>query len=215
MVFNSDKFESLRFWPDKNYKPSSQYLSPDGKEIEEKQHLRDLGVELSNDLTFSLHIENTVAAATKLAGWALRSFRRRSRYVMLTIWKTTIQSKLDYCSQLWSPNDQGSIARLESVARNFSSQIAGMEGKDYWERLKSLQLYSQERRRERYQIIFLWKVAQGLTKGYHLGFYSSDRRGRLAVVSPYQSKAPAQVRKAREASLSVKGAKLFNRSSEI
>ena len=124
--------------------------------------------------------------------------------------RCTIQSKLDYCSQLWSPNDQGSIARLESVARNFSSQIAGMEGKDYWERLKSLQLYSQERRRERYQIIFLWKVAQGLTKGYHLGFYSSDRRGRLAVVSPYQSKAPAQVRKAREASLSVKGAKLFN-----
>ena len=77
MVFNNDKFESLRFWPDKNYKPSSQYLSPDGKEIEEKQHLRDLGVELSNDLTFSLHIENTVAAANKLAGWALRSFRRR------------------------------------------------------------------------------------------------------------------------------------------
>ena len=210
MVFNSDKFESLRFWPDQTKKPSSQYLSPDGKEIEEKQHLRDLGVELSNDLSFNLHIENTVAAANKLAGWALRSFRRRSRYVMLTIWKTTIQSKLDYCSQLWSPNDQGSISRLESVARNFSSQIAGMEGKDYWERLKSLQLYSQERRRERYQIIFLWKVAQGLTKGYQLEFYSSDRRGRLAVVSPYHSKAPALVRKAREASLSVKGAKLFN-----
>ena len=147
--------------------------------------MRDLGVELSNDLSFNLHIENTVAAANKLAGWALRSFRRRSRYVMLTIWKTTIQSKLDYCSQLWSPNDQGSISRLESVIRNFSSQIAGMEGKDYWERLKSLQLYSQERRRERYQIIFLWKVAQGLTKGSQLGLYCSDRRGRLAVVSPY------------------------------
>ena len=71
-------------------------------------------------------------------------------------------------------------------------------------------MYSQERRRERYQIIFLWKVAQGLTKGYQLEFYSSDRRGRLAVVSPYHSKAPALVRKAREASLSVKGAKLFN-----
>ena len=121
MVFKSDKFEKLRFWPDQTKKPSSQYLSPDGKEIEEKQHLRDLGVELSNDLSFNLHIENTVAAANKLAWWALRSFRRRSRYVMLTIWKTTIQSKLDYCSQLWSPNDQGSISRLESVARNFSS----------------------------------------------------------------------------------------------
>ena len=115
MVFNSDKFESLRFWPDQTKKPSSQYLSPDGKEIEEKQHLRDLGVELSNDLSFNLHIENTVAAANKLAGWALRSFRRRSRYVMLTIWKTTIQSKLDYCSQLWSPNDQGLISSQKLI----------------------------------------------------------------------------------------------------
>ena len=129
---------------------------------------------------------------------------------MLTIWKSTIQSKMDYCSQLWSPNDQGSIARLESVARNFTSQIAGLEGKDYWERLKYLKLYSQERRRERYQIIFLWKVAQGLVQGYHVEFYSSDRRGRLAVVRPYKTRAPAQVRRAREASLSVKGARLFN-----
>ena len=32
----------------------------------------------------------------------------------------------------------------------------------------------------------------------------------MAVVSPYKSRAPAQVRKAREASLTVKGAKLFN-----
>ena len=210
MVFNSDKFESLGFWPDKDKKPSSQYLSPDGQEIEEKEHLRDLGVELSNDLSFSLHIENTVAGANKLVGWALRSFRRRSKYVMLTIWKSTIQSKMDYCSQLWSPNDQGSIARLESVARNFTSQIAGLEGKDYWERLKYLKLYSQEKHRERYQIIFLWKVVQGLVQGYHVEFDSSDRRGRVAVVRPYKTRSPAQVRRAREASLSVKGARLFN-----
>ena len=134
--------------------------SPDGSVIEEKDHLRDLGVEMSNDLTFNIHIANTVAAANKLVGWALRSFRRRSKHIMLTIWKSLVQSKLDYCSQLWSPSDQASIGKLESVARNFTSQIHGMDGLDYWERLHSLHLYSQERRRERYQIIFLWKVAQ-------------------------------------------------------
>ena len=128
----------------------------------------------------------------------------------MTIWKSIIQSKMDYCSQLWSPNDQGSISRLESVTRSFTSRIAGLEGKDYWERLQELHLYSQERRRERYQIIFLWKVTRGLVQGYPAEFSYSDRRGRLAVVSPYKSRAPAQVRRAREASLSVKGAKLFN-----
>ena len=79
---------------------------------------------------------------------------------MLTVWKSLIQSKLDYCSQLWSPSNQGNIVKLEAVARNFTSQIAGLDGLDYWERLSSLNMYSQERSRERYQIIFIWKVSQ-------------------------------------------------------
>ena len=129
---------------------------------------------------------------------------------MLTIWKCLIQSKLDYTSQLWSPSDQTSISELESVARHFTARIDGMAGLDYWERLHALRLYSQERRRERYQIIFLWKVAQGLVQGYKANFVQHVRRGRLMVLAPLCNQAPAAVRKARESSLQVKGAKLFN-----
>ena len=129
---------------------------------------------------------------------------------MLTIWKCLIHCKLDYTSQLWSPSDQASISALESVARHFTSKIDGMAGLDYWERLHSLRLYSQERRRERYQIIFLWKVAQGLVQGYKASFVQSARRGRLMVLAPLCNQAPAAVKNARESSLQVKGAKLFN-----
>ena len=117
MVFNSDKFECLRFWPGKTPKPDTQYLSPDKTPIEEKIHLRDLGVELCSDLSFSTHIQNLVTATTRLIGWVLRTFRRRSRMVMLTIWKTLIQSKIDYCSQLWCPTYQASIKSLESKVK--------------------------------------------------------------------------------------------------
>ena len=210
MEFNCDKFECLRYWPKQHTRPDFCYTSPGGTVIKEKEHLRDLGVEMASDLTFSVHISNTVSAANRLVGWALRTFRRRSRLVMLTIWKSLVQSKLDYTSQLWSPADQSSIGELESVARHFTAQISGMEGLDYWQRLSALSLYSQERRRERYQIIFLWKVAQGLVRGYSATFTKNDRRGRLMVVAPYCSKAPAAVRKARESSLQVRGARLFN-----
>ena len=186
MVFNSEKFECLRFWP-RAPKPDYNYTSPDGTIIEEKKHLRDLGVEMSSDLTFNTHIENTVSSANKLIGWALRSFRRRSQSVMMTIWKCLVQSKPDYCSQLWSPGDQASIGKLESVARHFTAHVAGMQGLDYWERLSALHLYSQERRRERYRIIFMWKVAQGLVQGYSSTFYTSQRRGRLAHLYPPQT----------------------------
>ena len=121
-----------------------------------------------------------------------------------------VQPKLDYCSVLWSPSDQASIARLESVARHFTSQVAGMGELDYWDRLTSLQMASQERRRERYSIIFVWKIAEQLVKGYSVSFSTNPRRGRLANVPvPPQHVAPA-VRKARDGSLRVKGAKLFN-----
>ena len=85
-----------------------------------------------------------------------------------------------------------------------------MSGLDYWERLQALRLYSQERRRERYQIIFIWKVAQGLVHGYHATFVHSDRRGRQMQQAPLCNQAPSSVRKARESSLQVKGARLFN-----
>ena len=122
MVFNSEKFECIRFWP-KASKPDFQYKSPDGSTIEEKSHLRDLGVEVSSDLSFTLHIANTTTAATKLVGWALRTFSRRSRNLMLTIWKSLIQSKLDYCSQLWSPPDQSSISTVSHYKMYDHNQI--------------------------------------------------------------------------------------------
>ena len=176
MVFNSDKFECLRFWPGKTSKPEFCYQSPDGSTIEEKSNLRDLGVQINSDLTFSIHIENIVTKANQLVGWSLRTFRRRSKLVMMTIWKSLIQSNIDYCSQLWSPSDQLTISRLEGIARHFTMKIAGLENKDYWERLAALQLYSQERRRERYRIIFIWKVLLGYTKGYTLTYNQNPRR---------------------------------------
>ena len=85
-----------------------------------------------------------------------------------------------------------------------------MEGLDYWQRLEALHMYSQERRRERYMIIFVWKIAMGLVQGYDMEFVFSPRRGWSAIPKEIPSSAPACVKRAREASLAVKGAALFN-----
>ena len=118
---------------------------------------------------------------------------------------------MDYCSQLWSPGDQESINKLESVQRHFTSKVIGLEGLDYWERLEKMKMNSQERRRERYMVIFLWKLSQGLAKGYSVNFSSiHERRGRTIEPCKVARSSPAAVRNARESSLGVKGAKVFN-----
>ena len=212
MQFNAGKFELLRFWVDRDTAPDILYMAPDGGPIEEKESLRDLGVRMCTDLTFSEQIDLTVESGTRMAGWALRTFRGRNRYLMLTILRSLIQPRLDYCSQLWSPRDQGSINRLEGVQKGFISQIRNpaLNQMNYWEKLSFLRVYSQERRRERYQICFLWKLSQGLIDGYEITWQWSDRRGRLAVPTPIPRAAPSSVRSAREKSLSVHGAHLFN-----
>ena len=129
---------------------------------------------------------------------------------MITILKTLIQPKLDYCSQLYSPTKQEHINKIESVQRNFTSHIIGFKDLDYWSRLTQLRLFSQERRRERYILIFLWEINQGKVKGYDIKFVSSDRRGRYAVPKLVCRSAPSNVRRAREGSLGVRGAMLFN-----
>ena len=128
----------------------------------------------------------------------------------MTIWKCLVQPKIDYCSQIWSPNNQADIAQIENVQRHFTSRIAGLEGMNYWERLQKLKLYSQERRRERYQIIFIWKIAQSLIKGYDIQFKEDNRRGGLALEKSSNRRCPTAVQNARQSSLAVKGVRIFN-----
>ena len=167
---------------------------------------------MSTALTFSEQIDMVVGAASRMAGWSLRTFRRRGRGLMLTLLRSLIQPRLDYCSQLWSPRDQGSINRLEAVQRQFLSQIRNdsLSDKNYWEKLSILRVYSQERRRERYQICFLWKISQGLVDGYTINWQWHHGRGRMAIPNNIPSSAPGRAKKARERSLGVHGARLFN-----
>ena len=99
------------------------------------------------------------------------------------------------------------------MQRSLLERIRGtrLEKASYWDKLRILRLYSQERRRERYLVIFIWKIYQGLVERYDLTFTNPDSRtGRKDVPYQVHRSAPACVRKARESSLKVKGVQLFN-----
>ena len=72
---------------------------------------------------------------------------------------------------------------FEKVQRSFTRLIPGMAGLSYTERLTVLKLYSLQRRRERYIIIYVWKIFQGLVPNLFppICTKTSDRRGRTAL----------------------------------
>ena len=56
---------------------------------------------------------------------------------MRHLFKALVLPLTEYCSQLWSPADRASIQKLESIQRNFTSRLAAMADKNYWQRLKN------------------------------------------------------------------------------
>ena len=74
---------------------------------------------------------------------------------------------------------------VEKVERSFTRFISGMAGLSYTERLAVLKLYSLQRRRERYIVIYVWKILEGLVPNLYPPICSktSDRRGRTCISS--------------------------------
>ena len=163
MMFNSDKFELIRYKTKKSkiIQSKTSYVSNDGSIITEQEHVRDLGITMTNDATFSRHILEKCSAMKSKIAWILRTFKSREQMPMLTLWKTLVVCHLDYCSQLWSPSKTGAIQSLEVLQKSFFSKINGMSHLSYWDQLVALHSYSLEHHRERYQVIYTWRILEG------------------------------------------------------
>ena len=93
---------------------------------------------------------------------------------------------MDYGSQLWSPYWTKHINMIEKTKRSFTRYISGMQSLSYPERLAVLTLYSLQRRRERYIIIYVWKILECQVPNFSPPIRSrtSDRSvGRLGTLA--------------------------------
>lgn len=115
MSFNNNKFEHLMYSTVHNTNYVYTYKANDGSDIETKQAVRDLGVTLSCDGTFTIHINNVTKKARSQSGWILRTFQTRNTLPMLTLYKSLVVPLLEYCCQLWNPRKVGEKQHLEAV----------------------------------------------------------------------------------------------------
>ena len=68
------------------------------------------------------------------------------------------------------------INDIENIQRTFTKKIEGMEELNYHQRLKELKMYSMERRRERYVIIYGYQQLEGIKENV-LKLKTSGRSG--------------------------------------
>ena len=127
------------------------------------------------------------------SGWMFRTFQCRETLFLKHLWKSLIQPQIDYCSQLYFPTKASDMERIESLFKTFSKKIPALRNLSYWERLRQLKLYSQERRIKRYRILYAWKKQKGLAPNCVLEFSSSDsRRGLECIIPPLKGDSKSE-----------------------
>ena len=141
-------------------------------------------------------------------GWILRTFHSRETSLLKHLWKTLVQSHIDYCSQLYAPGKASDVKRLENLQKWFTKRIPEISNLNYWERIRALKQYSQQRRMERYRILYTWKILENLAPNCGLTVISTIRRGRELKVPMLKGKQ--SIRTLRDQSFQVKGPQLFN-----
>ena len=187
------------------------YFVSSGDALQPVQLLRDLGVTVSSDMSWSPHITKITRQARSISSWVFSVFKTRDRTAMLTLYKSLVRSILEYCCPLWNPHTVRDIQQLESVQRTFTSKIAGYQDKNYWQRLKALKLMSLQRRRERYIILQMWKILHhACPNDIGVMFSQPSRLGIKAKVPVLQKGSTQRHQSLYDTSFAVHGPKLWN-----
>ena len=65
--------------------------------------VRDLGVLITSNFDWGVHINNMCMTANRICAWILNVFKTRNKITLLTLFNSMVRSKLEYCCQLWDP----------------------------------------------------------------------------------------------------------------
>ena len=176
MELNKKKFQLIQYGSNNELKLF--YDTGQKTPLQKESDIKDLGVYVSENLSWETHIVDAIKRGRKFMGWILRSFRSRKAEVIITLYQAYVIPRLEYASILWTPYLIQDITRMESIQRTITAKVEGVQHLNYHQRLRALKLYSLQRRRERYIAIYMYKISKNLVpNNMNLEFYDTSRHG--------------------------------------
>ena len=111
MALHEDKFELLTHRSNIHnllldlpfYNDVNSYSVSSGKILYPADCLRDLGIAVSADLSWTVHISNITSKARETAAWMFSVFLARDKLTIMTLYKSLVRSLLEFCCPLWNP----------------------------------------------------------------------------------------------------------------
>ena len=162
MAFHADNCNVLRVTRRK--RPVSYSYSLKGHQLEEVTTAKYLGVDMSNNLLWKVHIDCIVKKANCMLGFLQTNLQISNTDTKAAAYSALLQSTLEYCASVWRPHTEQSKHKLEMVQRlaaslctnryHNTSSVTEMLGDLQWETLES--------RREKIQLTMLFKIVNDL-----------------------------------------------------
>lgn len=147
MEFNVDKCKSMSI--NRKISPYVFNYSMSGTRLEKVKQFRDLGVIVTDTLSWDIHIENMVKRANRNLWMVMRtlgySVSLKAKKLMYIAY---VRSLLEYASQVWSPCLVKSLKIIESVQRRATKFMLNNINIPYKERLLRTKLLPLSFRRE-------------------------------------------------------------------
>ena len=111
---------------------------------------------------------------SKMHGMIKRTISYKKLEIMVRLYKTLVRPHLEYCVSAWSPHYIKDKELLERVQHRFTRMIKEVRGKDYLDRLKELNLWTLEERRNRADLVELLKMYKGFTAIHFESLFTLD-----------------------------------------
>ena len=176
LPFNTSKCKIIHY----GKKNANHAYTMNGNPITVVQDEKDLGVTFDNSLNFKIHVRNITAKANGRVGLIKRSFMHLNKSSFLTLYKAMVRPILEYCANIWFPINKFELDEIEKVQHRATKIIPGLHDLPYPARLRKLNLHTLRYRRNRNDIIQVFRILKGIDKLETNDFFevNTDQRTR-------------------------------------
>lgn len=144
----SSSFQSVSLWLN-------------GSVLEKVNSFKYLGVTISNNLTWSNHIDIVCAKARRMLGFIYRHFYPNcNSNTLLKLYLSLVRPRLEYASPVWSPHTVSLTAQIERVQKFALKIVSGEWNADYHALLTQFQIPTLQRRRSELSLCLLYKISR-------------------------------------------------------
>lgn len=174
MMFNVQKCKVMHVGKNRM---DAEY-SMNGAILETVEEEKDLGVVLKNNLKVSSQCAQAYGKASRMLGVIYRTIKYKTKDVMLSLYKSLVRPLLEYCTAAWSPHYVKDRELLERIQHRFTKMIPEIRDLPYEGRIDHLGLWTLEERRNRADLIEVYKMYKGTTKIPFDRFFELNESGR-------------------------------------